>query len=339
MVWLPVILIAAAALIPQVPLLTRWYAGRTNGQRLARLTQRASHVELHPLRACGQVDEAALLALRMIEPVLASWGNVGGCGAGGGASAAGGVKWIGRGVTGGLVDVQCLSSHTLFLDGGYQTTQSARVGTTLWQKWNFAVNVPFRLNIQDVDVYGEGKTAILPGWGDLGLEVTRKLGITNASTLTLSLNFPTGSHDAVRQGIVLPKSMQLGPGSVTGGLTYEYTQDHDLGVLIYGLSIGYGGWENSIGDSSASSAGGYLHAGFLIGPLAPAIGFTLSSKFVGDRERYARIPDQPMLIGTFSASLEWSTDWLAVLLGLNLPVADTGVQSVGMALGIQSSLF
>src|SRR5687768_17020919 len=51
---------------------------------------------------------------------VAVWSNVGGCGSGGGGAAAGAGKWIGRGVSGGLVDVEVLSNTTLGGDYHYR---------------------------------------------------------------------------------------------------------------------------------------------------------------------------------------------------------------------------
>jgi hypothetical protein len=53
-----------------------------------------------------------------LEPVLASWQDVGGCGVGGGPGAVrGGVRWIGRNVTGGLVGFEAITSAA-FIDNG-----------------------------------------------------------------------------------------------------------------------------------------------------------------------------------------------------------------------------
>src|SRR5207244_239122 len=52
---------------------------------------------------------ALTLAVRLpVQAPLASWATVGGCGAGGGSASApgGGIQWVGRHVTGGLVDAQ-----------------------------------------------------------------------------------------------------------------------------------------------------------------------------------------------------------------------------------------
>lgn len=333
--------VAALIAVSAFPLADSWVARRQARQLLTAARQRVAAAD-HAARAavrCAGLADPPLWRTQPVAPVLASWGNIGGCGVGGASSATGGVKWVGRGVSGGLVDVQCTTTQTLMLRNGYQSTVNLRLATGYFDKWVFAAQAPFRVNVQDVDVYGTAKTALLPGWGDAGVEVTRKLGMANNSSLTLSLNFPTGSSDAVRQGVVLPQQMQLGAGTLTGGLTFEHTQDKDWGLLIFGTSIAYGGWENSSGDLRGSSASAYLYSGFILGPFVPSLGLAYTTKFTGDRERYVRLPDQPMVFLTPSIGLEWTTDMLGLLLAFSAPLSLTGVESVGLSLGVQSSLF
>lgn len=333
--------VVALIAVSAFPLADRWVARRQAAQLVAAARQRVVAADRVPRLAARCVDrvDLALWRTQPVAPVLASWGNIGGCGVGGASSATGGVKWVGRGVTGGLVDVQCTTTQTLMLRNGFQSTVNLRLATGYFDSWVFAAQAPFRFNVQDVDVYGTTKTALLPGWGDAGVEVTRKLGTANNSSLTLTLNFPTGSSDAIRQGVVLPQQMQLGTGTVGGGLTFEHTQDKDWGLLIFGTSIAYGGWENSIGDQRGSSASAYLYSGFILGPLVPSLGLAYTAKFSGDRERLIRLPDQPMVFLTPSVGLEWTTDLIGLLLAFSAPLSLTGVESVGLSLGVQSSLF
>lgn len=287
-------------------------------------------------RLSPSADCAARVAL--LEPVLSTWGNIGGCGVSGSATA-GSVKWVGRGVTGGLVDVQCLLTQSGTGDGTLFTTLNTRVGAALGYKWLVGASIPFQYKRGDVDASGMTRTASLAGWGDLSLEVTRKLGISNATSLTLSLSAPTGAHDAIRQGIELPQRLQLGSGTIGGALLFEHTRDHDWGLSIYGAALQYGGPENSLGDQRASAASAYAHAGYIKGPFVAALGLSLTSKLMGDRERGARILDQPMVLASPSVSLEWSTDWLALLLAASSPLSLSGLESWMVGLGLQASLF
>jgi hypothetical protein len=271
---------------------------------------------------------------------LASWANVGGCGAGGGTSTAGGFKWIGRGVTGGLIDVQCMGSQNVYLDGTTSLSFTTRLGTHIGYKWMVAVNVPFLYNVETVTAFGVEKEAHLPGFGDLSFEVTRKLGITNAHSLTLGLTAPIGAHDAVRKGVILPQRQQLGTGVMAASLTYEYTMDFDWGLMIFGGTLAYGGWENSVGDFRAPSASGYLHVGYMLGPLVPSAGLNITGRFMSDRERNVEISNvREMFTISPSVGLEWSSDYLAVMLSLTTPLSFQRMDSWMVGLGIQTSLF
>ena len=86
------------------------------------------------LGLCGLSGFAAVLALHGYRDSrhapseeVAFWSNVGGCGSSGGGAAAGAGKWIGRGVSGGLVDVEVLSNKTL---GGDYDYSSQALSTT-----------------------------------------------------------------------------------------------------------------------------------------------------------------------------------------------------------------
>lgn len=317
---LPAVLVIGLIAVALYPLLDRQLAGEDARQQV-------EHAREHAAAFLGSwvVADEWLLATR--ERGLASWGNVGGCGVSGAATSTGGVKWVGRGVTGGLVDVQCILSQSIFPDGAQQSTFSTRLGTSIGYKWLVAATVPFRYNHENITIWDEEKEAHLPGFGDLSLEVTRKLGITNAHTVTLSLALPVGAHDAVRKGVVLPQRMQLGTGVMGVSAVYEYTRDFDWGPTIFGGNVFYGGWENSIdefpgmGDFRGSGASGYVYAGYLLGPFVPSVGLNLTTKITGDRERDLALAGQPMVMVSPTLAVEWSIDWLAILLSASLQLS------------------
>lgn len=283
---------------------------------------------------------AWLLSFDDQQPVLASWGNVGGCGVSGATATAGGFKWIGRGVSGGLVDVQCIASRNTYLDGASSLSFSTRLGTNLGYKWSVAATVPFIYNQEDVDSFGVEKRAYLPGFGDLSFEATRKLGITNAHSLTLALTAPTGAHDAVRKGVILPQRQQLGSGVMGASLTYEYTRDFDWGLMIFGGTLGWGGWENSVGDFRAPSLSGYVYAGYMLGPFVPSAGLTVTGRFMTDRERNVDVMNvREMFSINPTLGIEWSSDYLALMLSLSTPLSFQRMDSWTIGLGLQTSLF
>jgi len=314
----------------------------------------------------GRVDDITQvngidLATRLdrLEPVLASWQDVGGCGVGGGPSAGGGgVKWVGRSVTGGLVGFECITS-TAVTDDSQSLTMNFRPSTELFNKWIIGANAPFNLKFHDVDVYGEQKKAMLPGWGDVSFDVTYKLGLTNASRITASLTTPTGSYDAVREGVVLPQQAQLGSGQFATAITFEHTIDKMWGMILVGGNLatpiaGRTGpstdftanpekaetGANSIGDYRASSASAYAYVGYLWGPFVPHAGFTLNGKYEKDRERWEVIEDQSLINGTFHLGIEWASDYVAILLAGNTSLSiQNGLESWTLAICATTSVF
>ncbi len=298
------------------------------------------------ISSCGSLAEAALLkfkpSLLKFKPALASWGDIGGCGAGGGgaSSTAGGSKWVGRGVTGGLVDLQCMSSYTNS-QGNSFASMGLRLGQSSLEKWRFGFNLPILYKVGGVTVLGMEQTAHIAGFGDVSLEIARKLGITNATVLTLTLSAPTGASEAVRQGVVLPPHLQLGSGVLGAGAELEHTWDRDWGLMIFGGTMNYGGWSNGLGDFRAPSTTGYIYAGTFWGPLVPSAGLTLFGKFIHDQQRHEDRPDDqdPLLMVIPSLGLEWSSDLLALLLSSSVSLSYNGFENVSLSLGVSSSLF
>jgi hypothetical protein len=333
-----VLVLAAVALFPVAD---RVLARRRARQQLRKL-ERVVASKVAPLVAYETPDmPSSLLPVREDTP-LASWGSIGGCGAGGSSSSGpgGGIKWVGRNVTGGLLDVQCLASETLS-HGNSFSTLLARFGVSPTPRWGLALYAPVLYKEGDVTVLGQTKNARIAGFGDVSLEASRKLGPTGAHLLSLIASAPVGAHDAIRQGIVLPQYLQLGSGVVGATAQYQYTRDHDWGLMLMGGTINYGGWENSIGDWRAPSATASTHVGYIVGPLIPSAGLTLFGKPVHDRERGTSraASGDPLFMMVPALGLEWSSDWIAFFLAGTLGLSMHGLESTTLGLGVSSSLF
>ncbi len=308
---------------------------------------------------CGAGEDAMLLEYGFRQSPI--WGDIGGCGAGGGVASGGSIKWIGRGVTGGLMDVQLTGTQIFYTDldpetaDATQTAFATRLGTTLYYKWDLALTVPFQYNYEPnvwVTSLSEDRRASLAGFGDLSFDVTRKLGITNSSALTLTVTAPTGAHDAIRQGEVMPLRSQLGPGVPTATLAFEHTFDKTWGLILVGGSVSSGSWGQEIdietsrpsypagGDMRGASVTGWSHFGFIAGPFMPSVGLTVIGKMQKDVER-GEVMDQPWVLVPLSASLEWSSDYLAVLATAQAPlnVQSKVFDSWMVGLGVKASLF
>lgn len=194
---------------------------------------------------------------------VAVWSNVGGCGSSGGGAAAGAGKWIGRGVSGGLVDVEVLSNTTL---GGDYLYRAQALSATLHfpdhPAWTMALALAWKSNAFEYQGYKVSED-ITPrmhrttgGFGDLGLSVNRTLGNENEHSLGISAGLPTGQHDIKRLHFMgqnvepddnrwMNPFVQPGSGLYSLGLSYEYTKTKDWGLIVFGGSYSSAwAWDN-----------------------------------------------------------------------------------------------
>lgn len=197
------------------------------------------------------------------EPAAAVWANIGGCGSSGGGAAAGAGKWVGRGVTGGLVDLETLSNTTV--GGDYNYWSLANTFTFHWPShpnWTASLATTLKSNSAEYEGYkvAEDLTSrmdrVTGGFGDLGLSVNRLFGNENEHSMSLSLSLPTGQHDIKRlhfkgQNIepddvrYMSPFIQPGSGLYNLGLGYEYTKTKDWGLLVFGGSYASAwAWDN-----------------------------------------------------------------------------------------------
>ena len=204
-----------------------------------------------------------------------------------------------------------------------------------------ALYVPVLYKVGDVSVLGQTKTARIAGFGDVSLELSRKLGAAETHYLALIGSVPTGANEAVRQGIVLPQRLQLGSGVPGVTAQYQYTRDRDWGLMLFGGTMSYNGWHNSIGDYRAPTATASTHVGYILGRFVPSTGLTLFGKPLHDQERGADLAarSDPLLMLIPSLGLEWSTDYLALLLAGTVGLSYHGLESATVGFGISSSLF
>lgn len=304
---------AACAALAIFPILARQSSWHDSQQRLA-------HVQTSLARqgASPPISPALSLRVARLEGLLASWETVGGCGAGSSTGAGGGVKWIGRGTSGGLFQLQVQASY-LHLDDGYNLGLSTQISRDLGEKWNLALSVPLLYKYYR-DYYNLTPAVDISngGLGDINGSLTRRFGEINATALTLTLGAPTGVYDATYKTDPLTQEKQLGAGRPTGSLTLDHTMDEQWGVIVVGGSGAYRGGENRLGNYRAPAASIYGYCGYYAGPWVPSFGLSLQRFFGVDRDRGAKQQVQLMsLSGTIA--LEWSTDWLALLAGASIP--------------------
>jgi hypothetical protein len=177
------------------------------------------------------------------------------------------------------------------------------------------------------------------GLADINLLGTYKFGSIRDTSLTLSVGIPTGTHDAKYKMDLLTQEKQLGPGRITGSVVVDHTLDRDWGLIVLGGMASWRGGENELGNYRAPFASLYGYAGYFLGPLVPTLGLALSGYLKPDRDRGIE-QDVPTLLASLNASIEWSNDWLAVLLGVSVPIgvyAPLAEQRVGGIKPLQSS--
>jgi hypothetical protein len=318
-------LLAAAALLAHATLRTR-AAGELN----ARLDAAARALDGGAL-ACAS---AAIAAAPRAGALLASWQTVAGCGAGASAGTGGGIKWVGRNVTGGLFQAQCQASY-IRLDDGYTYAVNTLINANLGDKWNLGVNLPWLYKYWR-DPYGFGFDLSNEGMGDTTLQVTRRLGAINATSLTLSVGIPTGKYKAENRGLALRQDKQMGHGKPTGGVVLDHTFDNIWGPAVIGATVDYRGGKNELLSYRAPSASTYAYVGYLLGQFVPVAGLTVVGIREKDRDQ-DRVQDLPLLTVAANASIEWSTDYFALLVGGSVPFDIKGqmqpwVAGVGLSL-------
>lgn len=267
---------------------------------------------------------------------LASWETISGCGAGS-STGTGGLKWMGRSARGGLFQLQSQGNYTKYKDG-YVFTSTSQIIFDVAEKWSVGATIPYHYKYQDDPFNLMQYDLSNAGFGDVNLMGTRKFGAINATTLTLLFGLPTGVHDAKYKTYVFKQDRQLGAGEFSGALVLDHTLDNIWGPVVVGGALSYPGRENSIENYRSPSLSVYAYAGYLLGPLVPAIGASVTGFAGHDRDR--GLPNErPPVMFSPSATLEWSNDYIALLAGISLPFSYTGVQPWTVGLGLTISPF
>jgi hypothetical protein len=302
------------------PLVDRALARRANERRLDEVAARP--LAMDAALACPRAGGPDLRALGS-APALASWQTVGGCGAGASSGTGGGVKWIGRNVRGGLVHVECQANYT-DTPYGYNVIGTSLITYDVTDSWSLGASVPYVYKFM-VNPHQLGYDLANKGPGDVNLLTTYELGATNAWDVTLSVGLPTGSYDVQYKMTPILQDQQLGLGKPTASLTLDHTTDHLWGPTVLGGNVNWRGGENDVGSYRAPTASLYGYASYLLGPFAPAAGLTVTGYAGNDRDRQTE-QALPRASVAANLSLEWATDWIALLLGASFPY-DVAVHS------------
>jgi len=317
------------------PTVARWREGRRLARAVAATQARhdqpgqdSTGWTVYLPSAESTVQNGSDLMSSAASSFLASWQAVGGCGAGAGSSTGAGVKWIGRSVTGGLFNVQQQFMYTKLGTSTfpeYNYFSNTLITADITEKWSLGVNIPviYRYLVDPNHIGGPGSAPVdysNGGLGDVSAMVTRKFGDINDTLVTAIAGIPTGEYKAsyVPGGTPINQSQQLGFGKPTASLVVDHVLDQVWGLVVVGGAASWRGGENSVHNYRAPSATVYSYAGYFWGSLVPAFGLAATGLTGHDRDQDAE-QYSPLAILSANVSLEWSTDWFAVLLAASLP--------------------
>jgi hypothetical protein len=342
--WIAAALLGLAA---SYPALSEYRARAYNAERLAALDAALRDANPTPL------DPGTALRVTRLERFLSSWETVGGCGAGS-TGGTGLVKWIGRNTTGGLFQ-SITQFNYIHFDNGYNLVATEQISRDINEQWNVGVFVPFVYKWYDNYLNLSPPINLSnSGVGDINLLGTFRFGAINENSLTASLGIPTGTSHVTYKGDPLTQEKQLGLGTVTGALMLDHTMDEVWGLIVLGGIAAWRGGENKSGNYRAPMASLYGYGGYFLGPFVPALGASFSGFLKPDRDRGID-QDVPLLVLSANASIEWSNDLVAVLVGTSIPFGlwgekpqtegrpgsqtITGLQPWTLAIGVSVSPF
>jgi|GEM_PF-932108 len=332
----PVLGLALAGLLVGATTLTMRREGARVAARLDAISWIRSTPDASPRRHVTDTDPTLLVSIEEAGAFLASWQTIGGCGAGAGSGNGAGVKWIGRNVTGGSLNIQEQFSYTKLGTADYPERDliaNTLLTTDLGEKWSVGANIPLLYKyLNDPQHLAPSAPAVNysnAGLGDVSVQLTRRLGSINATTLTGIVGLPTGKHDASFTPNVSPinpinQTAQLGFGKYTGSVVLDHTFDEVWGLMVVGGTGSWRGGKNEFDSYRAPTAAVYGYAGYFWGSFVPAFGMTLSG-FKGHDMDQKAIQNTPLVALSANLSIEWSTPWIAVLLAGSVPYKWDGV--------------
>jgi hypothetical protein len=173
------------------------------------------------------------------------WQSIGGCGAGGSGGGGGGIaKWTGKGVSGGLLNLQAMGSTT-FGENYHYTTFNARFSMKPNWKTDIGLAIPVVSKIGNVQYRTNqpATTQVTGGLGDISLDGGYSFGSSSQYSINLSTTLPTGQYDIKRgtdlTSSFMPASLQKGSGLFGTSLGFSYTKDIDRGMIIADVSYSH----------------------------------------------------------------------------------------------------
>ena len=172
-------------------------------------------------------------------PPLTPWASIGGCGAGGSGSGGGndGIRWLGMGVSGGLIDIEVLSRMNI-----NQDYRSFSISPRLSFKPSWTTELGITLPVMSKTGEVQYQTNDEPfdrttgGLGDIEIDFSKRFGMSGEYDASLSLSLPTGQYDikrgSERDERFLPARLQKGSGLYNASLSVSRTFDVNDEFLI-----------------------------------------------------------------------------------------------------------
>ena len=199
-----------------------------------------------------------------VEPTT-PWESIGGCGAGGSGGGSGdGIKWIGQGVSGGVLNAEVFVKKSVGQNFS-SFSFSPRFSVKPFWATEIGLSLPFMSHQGEVQ-YRSNQVPVdrtTGGFGDISFDVSQTIGSGGAASLSLALSIPTGQYD-IKRGTdasleFLPSGFQKGSGLYSLTLGWNYSKDTDKGIWLYSLSYSHPfamhlwSGENEFNDSYWSS--------------------------------------------------------------------------------------
>ncbi|NLG16462.1 MAG: hypothetical protein GX556_03910 [Fibrobacter sp.] len=187
-------------------------------------------------RGAFSSEDVRLCDIQVSLPHLTPWASVGGCGAGGsGGSSNDGIKWMGNGVSGGLIDLEILPRYS-FGEDYFFFTVAPYFSFKPTYTTDLGISIPFMSKTAEVQYLSnqESYNRTTGGLGDIALDFSKKIGMSGEHSVGIQMTLPTGQYDIKRGSdraqYFLPKELQKGSGLYNAALEWSMEKDVEDGL-------------------------------------------------------------------------------------------------------------
>ena len=176
--------------------------------------------------------------------VMTPWSSVGGCGAGSSSSGSAATPWIGKGVSGGMLDCEIGTAFSPQFGepGGGLVSQKSIAAMSVFNLNSRIIKTSFTLPFQwHINQPSNTEKEEISGLGDCQLTFSKVMGMNNPFTLSLGAALPTGRYDIYSSSNDLyPDGLQLGTGKFGLSLLFDSNIDKEWGLINLGFGYSLG---------------------------------------------------------------------------------------------------